>query len=201
MKLLHFKGDIIPEKMNFGCGANLLPGYTNVDVHIDQSLLQLAINGVFSKLIAVFEGELLSPSSLPLNYFTSIKAEMVMEHIHVDKLPSVLYSLYCHAAPGGVLHITVPNFDALASLWVLNRNPKVLREITFQLLDPIMGSKYARGHQSLWTEEFAKDLLMSEGWDNIAVTKEGPSEIFLHITANKPTNNTYSVSTTMMQGG
>ena len=157
------ENESLPRKINFGCGTNFLTGYLNLDANINHTK---NCDGFH-----VYEGELLNPQLLPNDHFEHIKAQMVLEHIHPDIIPTVIYTMSCLLIDGGTVEVTVPDFE-----FFMRNIPKgpfdiqklvFMREATFQLLDPVFKSDYSnthRGHSSLWTLELAKFWFESEGF-------------------------------------
>ncbi len=178
-------GEILPTKINFGCGNNFLKDYLNIDVCIPMIIHE-------EDHLFVYEGELLNPQSLPNDYFDSIKAQMVFEHIHPDVIPTVIYTMSCILKVGGEVHVTVPNFEYFIKNYPVSSSKglniqklQFLREAMFQLLDPVFKSDYStshRGHQSLWTLEIAKFWFESEGF---LIKKSTTNNLILSFTAVK----------------
>lgn len=195
--LTKFGGDgIMPSGMNLGCGSTLIENSVNIDVKISK---WLSHSEAF-KDHWIYEGEIESPHDLPKNHFDTITATMCLEHVHLDKIPNLLYCLYEFLKPGGKLEIVVPNFQAISKKYMDSCDEenfnlsklKLLREVTYQLLDPTLESSgNARGHQSLWTPGLAFYWLSSEGFDPVTiVSKDGWTMV---ITAIKPLHNPYSI--------
>jgi hypothetical protein len=164
IKTKEYEGNELPRAINFGCGRNLLKNHLNIDMEdFSQEGLTFA------------QGDLINPQELPNDYFGIIEAQMVLEHIHIDVLPTVIYTMSCTLVYGGKVHVTVPNFEYFAHNLPVKTCPEAkftledlifLREATFQLLDPVFDTHQAsfRGHQSLWTPDMAQYLFNSEGF-------------------------------------
>lgn len=183
MKIINsIDSEEIPKKINFGCGNNLLDGFLNIDKD--------SIINHNSKPFWFANGSLINPQVLPNNYFDIIEAKMVFEHIHLDVVPSVIYTMSCLLVKDGMVHVTVPNFEYFASNYPVYTCPDAkfglsdlifLREATFQLLDPMLSSENTtyRSHQSLWTPDMANYWFRSEGFEvEFARTKEPILEFF-----------------------
>lgn len=186
----------IPRVINLGCGSELKEDQVNIDIYMPDCVQYHAKDGDYW----LFQGELLTPHELPKNYFKAIYATMVLEHVHLDKIPNLLYCLYEFLQPNGKLHIVVPNFRLIAKMFIdsCDENPfdlkkqSLLREITYQLLDPTLGEiESARGHQSLWTPESAYCWLSCEGFCPIVITPV--DKWVMEIKATKPSSNPYSI--------
>lgn len=197
LKLLS-KGIVeMPKVINLGCGSELKEDQVNIDVHIPDSVRYYSN----IKNCWIFQGEILSPHELPKNYFKTINATMVMEHVHLDNIPNLLYCLYEFLQPNGKLYIKVPNFKQAAKMYMDScdlgsfdmSKLTLLREITYQLLDPTLDSNEGgRGHQSLWTPELAYFWLSNEGFNPINIKPLG--NWVMDITAVKPSTNPFSIS-------
>lgn len=164
MKIINrIPNEQLPTRINFGCGNNLLVDYLNIDA--------TAIREMKPDEYFVAIGELLNPQDLPNDWFTEIKAQMVFEHISIDIIPSILYTMSCLLKIDGRIDITVPNFEYFALNFEKYNSNKMtiedlifIREATFQLLDPLLVNISGRGHKSLWTTNLAKLLFESEGF-------------------------------------
>ena len=181
-------GEKMPTKINFGCGNNLLEDYLNID-----SDTIINTNGENVWLVM---GELINPQVLPNNYFDVIESQMVFEHIHLDIVPSVIYTMSCLLKVEGFVHVTVPNFEYFAYNYPVNTCPDAkfglsdlvyLREATFQLLDPMLSNKNTtyRAHQSLWTPDMANFWFRNEGFEVEFVTIKSPILEFFATKKNK----------------
>lgn len=185
--------------LNFGCGSKIKEGWFNVDAFIDKNYDYGELKDTW-----IMKGKVLSPHSLPNNYFTEILAEMVMEHIHPDMIPNTLYCLYHSLAPGGKLVIIVPNFFSLcyklvdieticASMDKYDiKYYDTIRNINNEMLDPTFEDVgFLHGHQSIWTTKLAHRWLTNEGYTGIQTFSFGPNNFYLKIIAKKPENNPY----------
>jgi predicted SAM-dependent methyltransferase len=183
----------MPRTLFFGCGGDIQDKAVNVDLDFTRTQIDRAILGANTWLMV---HNFLSPENLPVAYFDHIEARMVMEHIHLDHVPSVLYTMNTILAQNGKLHIIVPNFEALAKLgtelltekdvW-LDRDFRRYRELNFQILDPILTDSPGRGHKSLWTKGIARIWLESEGFTVESMSMFGAYGMFLDIRAAKLT--------------
>lgn len=196
MKLINKLSGALPTAINFGCGSSPKKGMVNIDYSIPKCITEASS---IEWNYWLYEGEVTSPHDLPKEHFETIEATMVMEHIHLDKIPNILYCFYEFLKPGGKLIIVVPNFRSIAKMFVdswdgtpLNlQNMTLFREITYQLLDPTFESSSGRGHQSLWTPEIAYHWLNNEGFNPITI--KPLDRWVMNIEAIKPLNNPYSI--------
>lgn len=84
----------IPERLNFGCGERLLPGYLNADIIAGRGVTRFDFNKV--------------PYPFKANTFKEIQCHHVLEHLS-DTI-GVMRELYRISAPGCKLFITVPHY-------------------------------------------------------------------------------------------
>lgn len=185
--------NIILNKINFGCGTNLLEGYLNIDA--------TEITDTGGGKYHFLKSSLLNPQELPNNFYTEIKAQMVFEHIHPDLIPSVIYTMSCLLKMNGAVHVTVPNYAYFAEQFTTLpirlkdftlKDLTKMREAMFQLLDPMIkvnDSTSYRGHQSFWTAAMACYWFESEGFTVGGINSTSP---ILTFTAIK--QNNYSVA-------
>lgn len=167
-------------KINFGCGANMLEGYLNIDAAKIQPAICMENNYLFKQSM------LLNPQEFHNDYFTLIKAQMVFEHIHPDMIPSVIYTMSCLLKMDSKVLVTVPNFDYFAKKYFLDvpneldsfklKDLSLMRETMFQLLDPMMQTNDVeyRGHQSFWTPAMAHYWFEGEGFSIEDMEKDSP---------------------------
>lgn len=176
--------DAIPNILHIGCGSDIMGSVVNIDSTIPQwvkdELVCLPINCV------IFEGEITGPQDLPKKHFKRVEAHMVLEHIHPDLIPNLLYCLCNFLQDNGVLVATVPNFAHLAKQIVyLNDSGQTtsitqinsFRELTNEFLCPNMCGM--EGHQSIWIEKFANLWLKAEGFE-LVEWKESDNK--MHVT-------------------
>lgn len=192
LKLVNKGACEFPKRMNLGCGKKMLNDCINIDTGFDDMV---------DKECWVFDGIITCPQDLPSNWFDYIFAEMVMEHVHPDGIPNLLYCLQNMAAPGGRLVIIVPNFFELAKELICTEDSdlnifdlKRIREINNEMLMPYMGDKPGMAHQSIWTMKMAKYWLENEGWkiDEDHCTSFGSFNQYMRIEAVKPEGNVYA---------
>lgn len=160
---------MLSEKLNFGCGSELLDGYLNIDVKIPDNAHE-KFSGKTILGYEAWEMNLVSPQQLPKNHFIEIRAHMVLEHIHYALIPNLLYCFASAAKHNCILNIVVPNFERMAiDLVKLKERDfdlghlQTIQEITNEFLFPNMNNQ--PGHMSIWTPAIAKYWLNAEGWD------------------------------------
>lgn len=191
LKLVNKGACEFPKKMNLGCGKKMLTDCINIDT---------GFNDMIDEECWVFDGIITCPQDLPSCWFEYIFTEMVMEHVHPDHIPNLLYCLQNMTAPGGRLVIIVPNFLELAKELVEANfdddldilDLKRIREINNEMLMPYMGDKPGMSHQSIWTPKMARYWLGNEGWKIIKIEEFGKNKFYLRIEAIKPKGNPYA---------
>lgn len=131
--------------VNLGCGAQSGPEYINVDVvpapHIHH------VHDV--KVLEMFSSE-----SVDLLY-----ASHIMEHIPRHELDAVIVEWRRVLKPGGVLRISVPDFDNLLKIY--NASGNDIESILAQLLGQ---EPPYNNHYSVWNWEFIKRFFLERGF-------------------------------------
>jgi len=139
-------------RLHLGCGKRYLKGYTHVDLadysHIDHN------HDI--KTLPMFDGNSvdLIYSSHSLEYFDRVEVtEVLREWRRVLK-------------PGGVLRLAVPDFEALAGLYVENRD---LNQVLGPLYGrwPVPGSDLVIYHKTVYDYASLKEVLESNGFCNV----------------------------------
>lgn len=146
--------------ISLGCGEINAPGFINVDavpyshVHYVQEVDDLSI--------------------FPNKYADLIYASHVLEHISHKDLFKVLREWYRVLKYGGVLRLSVPDFDKLIEIY--SSEEKDIRAIIMPLMG---GQDYAYNfHKSVFNEKYLTELLLSVGFKE--VRKWNPEKVELH---------------------
>jgi predicted SAM-dependent methyltransferase len=119
-----------------------------------------------------------------------IEAENLVEHLHVDEVPSVLFEWNRVLCPGGYLHILTDDFERIAHTFGQVRRLRTLKQmdlfkqVTYFVLDPSF-TPSSLGHKSLWTKALAKRFLESEGFEVEQMHNTGYRNWKLFVTAVK----------------
>ncbi len=90
-------------KLHLGCGKRVIPGWTHVDV-VDLPHIQLRHAVDFLPMIADGTASV-------------VYACHVLEHFMRREVPRVLYEWHRVLAPGGVLRLAVPDFEAIVKVY------------------------------------------------------------------------------------
>lgn len=178
------------KNINFGCGTDLKIGFLNIDISTPDNF-SVPDDSMFS----VFD--MLDAQTLPKEHYDSIVAEMIFEHIHPDLIPTTIYTMACCLKVGGVITVTVPDFDYFTKYYDPPKRINIdyvtfMREAMFQLLDPCLklnSKNRGRGHQSLWTKLLAQHWFGSEGFEVVFIEPSVPGILqFNAVKINRYTN-------------
>lgn len=135
-------------KLHLGCGKRHIPGFVHIDVlpydHIDH------VSSI-DKLCFIQD------NTVDLIYNCH-----VLEHFKRREAKSVLDEWYRVLKPGGILRTAVPDFAALAELYMTNRNIN-------QVIGPIFGRQdYLYNiHYNLFDFDSLKTALELSGFKNV----------------------------------
>lgn len=174
----------MPDVLHVGCGSDIMENAVNVDSKLPGFV---GLTGWYPpKNVMVLEGDITSPQDLPKKHFKRIEAHMMLEHVHPDLIPNLLYCFCNFLQDNGALVATVPNFAELAARviraadWNSVPNMQSLasfREATNEFLCPTMGAMV--GHQSIWVRSVAEVWLNAEG---LALVDWQESKNKMHVT-------------------
>lgn len=137
--------------IHLGCGEINSPEFINVDARF------------FPHIHHVGEVQLLP-------FFKNDFADMLytshtLEHIPMKELNSTLSEWYRVLKPGGILRISVPDFDKIISIY--NDNDKSIKSIWMPLLG---GQEYKENsHYAVFNENYLTTLLLEIGFKDICV--------------------------------
>lgn len=99
-----------PDKLNLGCGRNVMNGWLNVDL--------------FSMSPKILTMDASKPYPFPDESFDYIYSEHMFEHLDLAGQQNMMRECYRVLRPGGVLRLAMPNFDFLVDL-VNNPNSEI----------------------------------------------------------------------------
>jgi predicted SAM-dependent methyltransferase len=97
----------LPQSLHYGCGEVKMPGFLNVDVRATSAADMVCDLGELSKQ---YKG-----------YFQVIYACHVVEHYPLNKVVDALKMFRALLKPGGLMYISVPNFNILVALYLSRR--------------------------------------------------------------------------------
>lgn len=165
------------KRLNIGCGNDLLEGYDNCDAKPENDRIKKAD-------VVILE-------NIRTNYYDEVLMKMILEHVHIDLIPTALFQAHRVLKPGGKLEIISPDFDALVDRYLkirgkLNntKNFFLFKDIVYNLLDPEI-REGAKTHQSVITKDFLKMSLEAEGFIIRKIGKYQNEEMILYCVAQK----------------
>jgi len=134
-----------PLRLNLGCGINKLEGFVNIDQFQD---IEFQGKHTSPDLVADVTG------GLPYDYDSvdEIYCGHLLEHMDWNVGQIALRYWLSLLKPGGIIGITVPNFDILAERYLADPTPLAMREMNeFYIFSYIQPShhKYAYGESLL----------------------------------------------------
>ena len=165
----NFDYTLFPNKLNCGCGFDILNGYLNVDLnefhHPD--------------LVA----DVTNLNMLPSNYYTEIIAYDILEHIERTKTKMVIAEWNRLLIPNGLIKIRAPNLIGLLKLFSKKDYQTIQKQE--ELIQCCFGTQayYGDFHYTSFTESLIRHYLKISGFENISITIR--DEWLFEITAKK----------------
>ena len=156
LKKLVSKGDI---KVNIGCGSNRQKGYINIDVRYTPGIdLKAEMSWCYKHLGGKCNEVYISHV---LEHFESPGKDM---RVHNKSVLGFLNSINHILVPGGIIRIAVPDFHALARLYIEKKYPLYPR-----LLGRLCGEQNYKEniHKCLFDRDFLEICLLRCGFDQI----------------------------------
>lgn len=138
-----------PEKLHLGCARRFIPGFYHVDAQAYPHVDRVA--------------DVSDLSFLPDNTVTLIYASSVLEHFGRHEYMDVLAEWYRVLKKGGVLRLSVPDFDAAVAVYLdRERFPDGLRRIHGALI----GGQRDRWdfHKMVFNAQLLTESLMQTGF-------------------------------------
>jgi predicted SAM-dependent methyltransferase len=137
-----------PVRLHLGCGTVDLPGFVNIDANPHPHVHFIR---------DVESPHLWQPGAADLIY-----ASHVLEHVPWTRVPAVLARWRSFLKPGGVLRLSVPDFDALHDYYAVTKD---LAWIT----PPLMGSQCDAYdvHRAVFTRSALEALLRDAGFSEV----------------------------------
>jgi len=137
------------EKLNVGCGCNILEGWMNVDLYYkNPNIINL---------------DLLNLPDEWKDKYDEILCRHVLEHIPYNKLDQAFSTLHHILKPGGKCVISVPDMDYYTELFYSCKDATLLKGWAFKC---IFGTQEHEGefHKSGFTETTFKHHLTKAGF-------------------------------------
>ena len=150
-----FKDKPLPENtdgkvlIHFGCGEFDDPKYINVD---SRKAWHIHYVGSIENCAELFDKE----------YADLIYACHILEHVSHQRLIETMKGLHCCLKKGGILRLSVPDFDVIVSMY--QEKNKV-----DDIIEPLMGGQgYAENvHRTIFNEEYLKKLLIDSNFNEV----------------------------------
>ena len=142
----NFHGKIL---IHIGCGEFNDKRYINIDTRLGWHIDKVSSIENCYKLF-------------PLNYADLIYACHVLEHVSHLKLSKTIQGLFVCLKKGGILRISVPNFDTIIKMY---QEKKIIEDI----VSPLMGGQGYQDnfHYSVFDENYLKKILTTAGFKEI----------------------------------
>ena len=104
-------------KLNLGCASRLLDGYLNVDMDSVEEIKKRYPNLVINENNPFLQCDVLS---LPFedSSVDEIRADAIIEHMSFLEEPKFFHEATRVLKPGGVLNISVPDFEHMVREWL-----------------------------------------------------------------------------------
>lgn len=136
--------------LNLGCGESSALEFINVDVEPYPNIHHIQ--------------DITDLSNFLDNSVDMVYASHVLEHIPKEKLLKTLQEWRRVLKTGGLLRFAVPNFDALADIYLRSgKNVELIR-------DQVLGQNPPfNNHYTLWNIDYAKKILEKNGFANSRV--------------------------------
>ncbi|MBW2660700.1 MAG: methyltransferase domain-containing protein [Deltaproteobacteria bacterium] len=135
--------------IHIGCGDFNDPKYINVDSRTGWHIHRV---GSIENCAELFDEE----------YADLIYACHVLEHVSHQRLIKTVKGLYLCLKKGGVLRLSVPDFDVIVSMYQERKN-------VGDIIEPLMGGQgYADNfHRSVFNEDYLRQILLKSGFNEV----------------------------------
>lgn len=143
-------------RLHLGCGANFIEGFVNVDVEPQDSRV---VQSDIRNLDSVAEDESVA----------EIYACHVLEHVPRADVPQVLSHWRRKLCPGGLLRLSVPDFEYLVSDYIQAKQQGQRWWTDRNILPPLFGGQdYATNfHYNAFDFEYLSTLLVEAGFADV----------------------------------
>jgi len=128
--------NIIPARLNLGCGNDYKVGFWNVDCGDCKKDQHVNLN---------------KPLSLPSNHFEYVYACQVMEHITKEKFFDIFKELHRILKPDGILDIRVPKAGS-DNFWT---DPTHTMPFTYRTMDFLIEGKPLRENGKIYGADYS----------------------------------------------
>jgi predicted SAM-dependent methyltransferase len=127
------------DRLHLGCGSNLLPGWTNVDLNA---------------AAGVIEHDLTEPFPLPSETVKFIYSEHFIEHITRGQASALLKECRRVLVPGGVIRLSTPSLEKLLEEYAARRTTE-WSDVCWR---PNTPCRMVNEGMRLWGHQFVYDL-------------------------------------------
>ena len=104
-------------RLNLGCGSRPLPGYVNIDQDDLATMRARYPTRTFDDSLVIKNFDIFS---LPYadNTVDEVRTESMLEHLSFEEEGKIFREIKRVLKPGGIVNISVPNFEKLFRAWV-----------------------------------------------------------------------------------
>ena len=104
-------------RLNLGCGSRPLPGYVNIDQDDLATMRARYPTRTFDNSLVISNFDIFS---LPYadNTVDEIRSESMLEHLSFEEEGRIFREIRRVLKPGGIVNISVPNFEKLFQAWI-----------------------------------------------------------------------------------
>lgn len=129
--------------LHLGCGSVLLPGFINLDIREETNAEKLS---------------LVYPLDYDMNMFDLIYSSHILEHFPRKQTLAILKEWVRVAKRGGILRLSVPNFEALVKIYNKEKDLE-------QIIGPLYGAQDYRYnyHNTVFDLKTLKNLMEKAG--------------------------------------
>jgi len=199
-------------KLNLGCASRLLDGYLNVDMDSVEEIKKRYPNLVINENNPFLQCDVLN---LPFEDSSvgEIRADAIIEHMSFLEEPKFFHEVTRVLKPGGVLNISVPDFEHMVREWLnaeddwkdffRNDDEAIAQEHWFgqysysyksrwgYITAGIFGPQNGEGqyHKNAYTQAKLTAIYNKLGYENINISrfqwKENRPDLMIRITGHK----------------
>lgn len=167
-------------RLHVGCGRRILEGYINIDLHI-------ALDFKYINLLPdtrILEADICN-IPLPDECAEEILCEHVLEHLYPEQAHEALWELARLSRPGGLLKVSVPNFEYFVNNFhKLKDDPLLSKNMQYAIL---CNTRYAdmSPHRSLWWFDSLRELVDDVGFEITYTKSETEDELYIEAIRRK----------------
>lgn len=166
-------------RLHVGCGRRYLKDYINVDVFDSISSDLMAFDNC--KLDLSYDFLLCSSDDIPVpdESVCEILCEHMLEHLTPEQIYETLWEFGRVTAPGGVVKITVPNFEYFVQKFKEYREDYLKSiDVMYSILCNVRNQDRMSPHRSLLWADFLVPLIERVGF-NIEKVRKSTDQLFV----------------------